>query len=121
MGRVRKTKKGLALKRWFKEEWRTPRGKKGYSGTDRTFRPTKRVSKATPPTWSELTPGEKARAAKEKREKGRVSRYKKKTKKAEVGARIKRKVKTYAKKKFPGDKKRQNQYFYGTINKIDKQ
>ncbi len=25
---VRKTKKGLALKRWFKEKWRTPRGKK---------------------------------------------------------------------------------------------
>lgn len=42
---VRKTEKGLALKRWFKEKWRTPRGKKGYSGKDRTFRPTVRVSK----------------------------------------------------------------------------
>ena len=28
---VRKTKKGLALKRWFKEDWRTPRGNKDYS------------------------------------------------------------------------------------------
>tara|TARA_R100000664_G_C2752434_1_gene139730 strand:- start:999 stop:1364 length:366 start_codon:yes stop_codon:yes gene_type:complete len=121
MARVRKTKKGLALKRWFKEDWRTPRGKKDYSGGESTFRPTKRVTKDTPVTWSELTPAEKARAAKEKKEKGRVSRYKKKTKKAEVGTVIKRKVKTYAKKKFPRDKKKQNQYFYGTINKIEKQ
>ena len=83
MPKVRKTKKGLALKRWFKEKWRTPRGKKTYSGKDRTFRPTKRVSSKTPSTWSELTPSEKRRAAKEKRKKGRVSRYKvnKKTKK----------------------------------------
>ena len=69
MPRVRKTKKGLALKRWFKEKWRTPRGKKGNSGKDRTFRPTVRVSKDTPATWSEPTPAEKARAAKEKRTK----------------------------------------------------
>jgi len=27
MPKVRKTEKGLALKRWFKEKWRTPRGK----------------------------------------------------------------------------------------------
>lgn len=75
---VRKTKAGLALKRWFKEDWRTPKGKKGYSGKDRTFRPTKRISEDTPATWGELSKGEKAAAAKEKREKGRVSRYKKK-------------------------------------------
>ena len=25
---VRKTQKGAALKRWFKEDWRTPSGKK---------------------------------------------------------------------------------------------
>jgi hypothetical protein len=78
---VRKTAKGLALKRWFKEKWETPKGNEGYSGKDRTFRPTVRVSKDTPSTWSELTPAEKARAAKEKREKGRVSRYKVKKKK----------------------------------------
>lgn len=80
---VRKTKKRPCVKRWFKEKWRTPRGKKKYKGKDRTFRPTVRVSKKTPSTWSELSPSEKARAAKEKRIKGRVSRYKvkKKTKK----------------------------------------
>jgi len=73
---VRKTKKGLALKRWFKEDWRTPRGNKDYSKGENTFRPTKRITKDTPSTWSELSKSEKARAAKEKREKGRVSRYK---------------------------------------------
>lgn len=77
---VRKTAKGLALKRWFKEEWKTPRGKEGYSKGDRTFRPTKRISSETPVTWSELSKSERARAAKEKREKGRVSRYKKTSK-----------------------------------------
>ena len=75
--KVRKTKEGLALKRWFKEEWKTPRGKENYEGGENTFRPTKRVSGDTPATWSELTPAEKARAQKEKNTKGRVSRYKK--------------------------------------------
>ena len=75
---VRKTKAGLRLKRWFKEDWRTPRGKKDYSGGENTFRPTKRISKDTPSTWSELSKSERARAQKEKNTKGRVSRYKKK-------------------------------------------
>jgi len=73
---VRKTEKGAALRRWFKEEWKTPKGKKEYSGSDRTFRPSKRVTEDTPTTWSELTPAEKRKAAREKKEKGRVSRYK---------------------------------------------
>tara|TARA_R110002096_G_scaffold182011_1_gene359775 strand:- start:162 stop:413 length:252 start_codon:yes stop_codon:yes gene_type:complete len=77
---VRKTKAGLNLKRWFKEKWTTQKGKKGYSKGDRTFRPSVRVTKDTPSTWSELTPAEKARAKKEKEEKGRVSRYKVKKK-----------------------------------------
>ena len=75
MPKVRKTKAGLALKRWFKEDWRTRSGDKDYSKGDRSFRPTKRISKDTPVTAGELTPAEKARARKEKREKGRVSRY----------------------------------------------
>lgn len=75
MGRVRKTKAGLNLKRWFKEDWRTLSGDKDYSKGDRTFRPTKRISSETPVTASELTEAEKRRAKREKREKGRVSRY----------------------------------------------
>ena len=75
---VRKTAAGLRLKRWFKEDWRTPKGNKGYDKGENTFRPTKRISKDTPATWSELSKGEKRRAKIEKDTKGRVSRYKKK-------------------------------------------
>ena len=75
---VRKTQAGLNLKRWFKEDWRTPKGKKGYEGGENTFRPTKKISSKTPLTWSELTPAEKASGQREKNTKGRVSRYRKK-------------------------------------------
>ena len=91
---VRKTKKGLALKRWFKEDWRTPSGEKDYSKGENTFRPTKKVSKETASTWSELSPSEKAAAKKEKAGKGRVSKYKKTKVK-----RKKRKTKVKKKKK----------------------
>ncbi len=73
--KVRKTKEGLALKRWFKEEWETPKGKKDYKDGENTFRPTKKVSKDTPKTWSEVTPASKAKAQKEKNTKGRVTKY----------------------------------------------
>ena len=43
------------LRRWFEEEWETPSGKEDYSEGENTFRPTKRISKDTPSTWSELT------------------------------------------------------------------
>jgi len=76
--KVKKTKKGASLRRWFKEEWKTPKGKEDYTDGENTFRPTKRVTKDTPATWNELTPAEKARGKKEKNTKGRVSRYKKK-------------------------------------------
>tara|TARA_R110001632_G_scaffold193983_1_gene314961 strand:+ start:3603 stop:3986 length:384 start_codon:yes stop_codon:yes gene_type:complete len=62
---VRKTNKGLALKRWFKEEWvdvRTGkacgRGKGEKRGTP-YCRPKKRISSKTPKTASELTASEK--------------------------------------------------------------
>ena len=48
------------LRRWFEEEWETPRCNKDYSKGENTFRPTRRVSRDTPTTWSELTPAEKA-------------------------------------------------------------
>lgn len=74
--KVRKTKEGLALKRWFKEEWKTPEGKEGYSkGDSGTFRPTKKVSADTPKTYAELSPADLAAAKKERKAKGRVSRY----------------------------------------------
>ena len=62
---VRKTKKGAALKRWFKEEWKDVRtgkacgrGKSEKRGTQ-YCRPSKRVSAKTPKTSSEMTTAEK--------------------------------------------------------------
>ena len=62
---VRKSAKGAALKRWFKEEWidvRTgkPCGrKKGEKRGTPYCRPKKRVSSKTPKTASEMTASEK--------------------------------------------------------------
>ena len=74
MPKVRKTKKGLALKRWFNEEWvdvRTgkPCGrKKGEKRGTPYCRPKKRVSSKTPKTAGELSASEKrSRIAQKKR------------------------------------------------------
>ncbi len=62
---VRRTKKGLALKRWFKEDWKDVRtGKKCGRGKDEKrgtpyCRPSKRISKKTPKTTGEMTAAEK--------------------------------------------------------------
>ena len=68
-------KKGLS--RWFKEDWRTEKGKKTYKEGGTIFRPTKRITKDTPTTMKELTPAQKKRAIKEKKATGRVKKYKK--------------------------------------------
>jgi len=70
-----KTKDGLT--RWYKESWETEKGKKTYAEGGTIFRPTKRISKKTPATMSELTKKQKASAIKEKKSKGRVGKYKK--------------------------------------------
>ena len=71
---VRKTDKGLALKRWFKEKWvdtRTgkPCGRrKGEKRGTPYCRTSKRISSKTPKTASELTASEKrSRIAQKKR------------------------------------------------------
>ena len=62
---VRKTKAGLALKRWFKEEWidvRTgkPCGRTKGDGRGVPYcRPKKRISSKTPKTASEMSSAEK--------------------------------------------------------------
>lgn len=70
---VRKTEKGAALRRWFKEDWKDVRTGKACGrseGEDRGTpycRPTKRVSEKTPKTASEMTSAEKrARVAEKK-------------------------------------------------------
>lgn len=71
---VRKTAKGAALKRWFKEDWKDVRtGKKcgrkeGEKRGTPYCRPSKRVSSKTPKTASELSTKEKrTRIAQKKR------------------------------------------------------
>lgn len=63
------------LTRWHKEKWRNQRGEEGYKKKGDIYRPTKRVSKDTPKTHSELTKKEKEKAMKEKKKKGRVKKF----------------------------------------------
>ena len=73
---VRKTKKGLQLKRWFKEKWvdvRTgkPCGRrKGEKRGVPYCRPSKRVSSKTVKTASEMSSSEKAKKIREKKSLG---------------------------------------------------
>ena len=73
---VRKTKSGLSLKRWFKEDWKDvktgkPCGrKKGEKRGTPYCRPSKRVSSKTPKTRSEMTSAEKRSRISQKNRKG---------------------------------------------------
>ena len=73
---VRKTKKGLALKRWFKEDWKDVRtGKKcgrqkGEKRGTPYCRPSKRISKKTPKTVSEMSVSEKKKRIAQKKRLG---------------------------------------------------
>ena len=73
---VRKTAKGLALKRWFKEKWvdvRTgkPCGRrKGEKRGTPYCRPSKRVSSKTPITAREMTASQKRKKIAEKKRLG---------------------------------------------------
>ena len=70
---VKKTEKGVSLKRWFKEEWidvRTgePCGRsKGEKRGVPYCRPKKRVSSATPKTASGMSSSEKSKKIAEKK------------------------------------------------------
>ena len=63
------------LARWFRENWKSDTGRYGYTSRFSVYRPTKRISKATPRTFSELTPRELARAKREKYRTGHVTRF----------------------------------------------
>ena len=70
---VRKTKAGLALKRWFKEDWKDEKGNACGSTKNKNTkkcRPSKRISSKTVKTWSEMSPAEKKRAVAEKKRVG---------------------------------------------------
>ena len=70
-GNVRKTKEGTNLKRWQAEKWQDTKSGKacGAGGKNEYCRPTKRVSKDTPKTKSEIT---SSKLTAKKAEKSRV-------------------------------------------------
>ncbi len=60
--KVRKTKAGLSLKRWFKEEWKDQKGNPCGSSENKNTkvcRPSKRVNNESPKPWSEMSASEK--------------------------------------------------------------
>ena len=67
--------KTTGLSRWYRENWRTEKDKKTYKEGGTIFRPTKRITKDTPTTMGELSKKQKEKAIKEKKTKGRVSKY----------------------------------------------
>jgi len=73
---VRKTEKGAALTRWFKEDWKDVRtGKACGRGKDEKrgtpyCRPTKKVSSKTPKTAGEMSAAEKRKKIAEKKRLG---------------------------------------------------
>ena len=70
---VRKTAKGAALRRWFKEEWKDEKGNVcGSSKNKKTkvCRPSKRVSGKSPKPWSEMTKAEKSKVVRAKKKVG---------------------------------------------------
>ena len=42
------------LARWFKEDWKSDTGHYGYTSKSSVYRPTKRISKKTPITFSRI-------------------------------------------------------------------
>ena len=75
-GGVRKTEKGAALKRWFKEDWKDVKtgkacGRKKGDGRGTPYcRPSKRVSEKTPKTSGEMSSAEKKKKVAEKKRLG---------------------------------------------------
>jgi hypothetical protein len=73
---VRKTKAGASLKRWFKEDWVDVRSgkpcgrRKGEKRGTPYCRPSKRVSKKTPVTASEISSSQKKSRIAQKKQLG---------------------------------------------------
>ena len=73
---IGKKPKRSGLSRLFAEDWRNQRGGIGYKSKSDIYRPTKRIAKKTPTTFSELSKREIKRARSEKYRSGRVKRFK---------------------------------------------
>jgi hypothetical protein len=75
--KVRKTKKGLSLKRWFKEKWKDEKGNECGSEKNKSTkvcRPSKRVSKDSPKSWNEMSSSEKSKVVSAKKKVGMGNR-----------------------------------------------
>jgi hypothetical protein len=75
--KVRKTKKGLNLKRWFKEEWKDEKGNVCGSEKNKNTkvcRPSKSVSGDSPKTWAQMSKGEKSKVVTAKKKVGMGNR-----------------------------------------------
>ena len=70
-----KENKSSGLNRWFKEDWKNQRGETGYKSKSDVYRPIVKVNKDTPTTFKELTKEQFEKARKEKKNKGRVSKF----------------------------------------------
>lgn len=71
--KVRKTKKGAALRRWFKEEWKDEEGNVCGSSKNKNTkvcRPSKRVSGDSPKPWGEMSKEEKSKVVRAKKKVG---------------------------------------------------
>lgn len=64
------------LSRWYSEEWKNDKGGIGYTSKSSVYRPTKRITKDTPITFSELSKQQIEKAKKEKARTGRVKKFK---------------------------------------------
>ena len=70
---TRSVKSPKGLKRWFAEEWVDEKGLPCGSSKNKETkkcRPKKRISEGTPVTWGEMSPSQKNRAVKEKKQVG---------------------------------------------------
>lgn len=72
---IGQTSKLKGLSRWFKEDWKSDTGKYYYSSRRSVYRPTKKITKKTPKTFSELSKKELNRAKYKKARYGRVNRF----------------------------------------------
>ena len=63
------------LTRWFDEKWKNQRGDIGYKYKSDVYRPTIRINKDTPTTFSELSQKQVRRARSEKYNKGHVYKF----------------------------------------------
>ena len=72
---IGKKPKLTGLSRWFKEDWKSDTGEYQYTSKSSVYRPSRRVTKKTPKTFSELTPSQLRRAKLEKGKTGRVQKF----------------------------------------------